>query len=174
MNPQSLTLHIYTQCASSLLPSSARKDISRLRTSCALHSGIPTSHLPEDQHLSRISATPFHGFVSTTDGSLASLMPGTGFSWVLLCRSVCTHDDSSKVAAAVEEPVWIEDLLRRRLLRGEKHRRSHWRTHKAMSIGRRKSEAEHICFRRAEENRIADASVYTAKLPCKSVHQIPS
>lgn len=41
----------------------ARKDISRHRTSCALHSGISTSHLPEDQHLSRISATTVHGFV---------------------------------------------------------------------------------------------------------------
>lgn len=50
-----------------------------IKTSCALHSGISTSHLPEDQHLSRISATPFHRFVFTTDGSRASLMPGTGF-----------------------------------------------------------------------------------------------
>lgn len=105
MNPH----YIHTLHSVYIIPSTifmlAMKDISRHRTSCALHSGISTSHLPEDQHLSRISATTVHGFVFTTDGSLASLMPGTGFSRVLLCRSVCAHDDRSKVAAAVEEPV---------------------------------------------------------------------
>lgn len=88
VNPQSLTTYTHTlsvhHTSYHLLLGKTFLDI---ETSCALHSGISTSHLPEDQHLSRISATPFHGFVSTTDGSLASLMPGTGFSWVLLCRS---------------------------------------------------------------------------------------
>lgn len=89
VNPQSLTTYTHTLSVhhTSYQLHAARKDISRHGTSCALHSGISTSHLPEDQHLSRISATPFHGFVFTTDGSLASLMPGTGFSRVLLCRS---------------------------------------------------------------------------------------
>lgn len=102
------SLHTYIHYTQSyLLPSPCLpgKRFLDIKTSCALHSGISTSHLPEDQHLSRISATTVHGVVFTTDGSLAFLMPGTGFSRVLLCRSVCAHDDRSKVAAAVEEPV---------------------------------------------------------------------
>lgn len=79
--------HIHSVCiippTNSMLPGKTFLDIEPVVRCIPVY---PRSHLPEDQHLSRTSATPFHGFVFTLFDAWNGILMGADVSERLCSR----------------------------------------------------------------------------------------